>query len=139
MRQLLPYAALALALFAGACSGHKGYAPNSNRYEAAWRQTAEMLGKADKVDKLRMPDVEFGSLSYVRKNCRERMEAGACYNHFTDTVYFSDLWFLHHELAHAVLFKTEGLAAMWDHDRIAKKLGEGPMPVSSYPAFNRPF
>jgi hypothetical protein len=111
------------------------HSTKSDRIKQVWQSAVVAVGHADRIKDLRMPKVIFEKppQSLVRSGD----EVYGFYNHFINTVTISPglgraprKWgqppvrrrtteeVLVHEFCHAVLFQTEGLAAMHDEARV---------------------
>jgi cytochrome c1 len=92
------------------------------RVERAWRCAVAALG-AEHIEGLKMPKVIFEKPP--QGLARRGGEVYGAYNPYTNTVTATADEALVHEFCHAVLFQTEGLAAMRDEARVRAQCGGG--------------
>lgn len=103
------------------------------RVERIWQQAVAAAGYTDRVADLERPDVEWlGECDW----CTRRGWCDPIGNVVTVRLHSSrgrqawgagDADVLRHEFVHAVLYQTEGLAAMRDEARVRALLGQAPV------------
>lgn len=86
----------------------------TERTEQLWQSVLVTVGV--KPEEVQMPKVIMAKLS--QELARQGGEVRGTYNPITHTATAVDEEALRHELCHAVLFKTEGFAAMRDELRV---------------------
>lgn len=86
------------------------------RAEQLWQAVLATVVEPEDLSGLRMPRVVMARPS--QGLARQGGEVRGTYNHITNTATAMDAEALVHELCHAALFQTEGLAAMRDELRV---------------------